>query len=76
MTEKIQPEHSIRLGNVKASLWPNEGKNGTYYGVSLRRVYKDQDGNLADTPNFHRDDLPLVASVAQLAIAYILGNTD
>ena len=72
MTEKIQPEHTIRLGNIKATIWPNEGKNGTYYNVAIRRIYKDPNGNWTDTTGFYRDDLPLVASVAQLAVDYLV----
>ena len=72
MTEKIQPEHTIRLGNIKATIWPNEGKTGTYYNVAIRRLYKDANGNPTDTTSFYLKDLPLVASVAQLAVDYLV----
>ena len=58
-----QPVHEIRLGRIKATIWENDTRNGTRYNVTLTRLYKDGD-EWKDSASFGRDDLPLVAKVA------------
>ena len=38
-----RPVHEIRLGRIKAAIWENDTKNGTYHNVSISRIYKDGD---------------------------------
>jgi len=48
--EKNKPEAIIRVGNgIKATIWPNEGTNGTWYNVAISRTYKDPSGNFQDS---------------------------
>jgi hypothetical protein len=67
---KARPVHEVRLGRIKAAIWENSGENGTRYNVTLTRIYKDDEG-WKDTGSFGRDDLPLVAKVADLAHSWI-----
>jgi hypothetical protein len=66
-----RPAHEIRLGRVKAVLWPNRSESGTtWFSVEIGRLYKDGD-SWKSSPRFSRDDLPLVARVAEKAFDWI-----
>lgn len=67
---KQKPAHEIRLGRIKATIWENETDNGVRHNVSVSRLYKDGD-EWKQTASFGRDDLPLVAKVADLAHLWI-----
>ena len=68
--EKVKPVHEIRLGRIKAAVWQNHTQNGTRHNVTLSRLYRD--GNKwKDSTSFGRDDLPVVAKVADLAHTWI-----
>jgi hypothetical protein len=64
----------VRLGRVRAAIWENESPNGTRHNVTLSRLYKDGD-DWKDSTSFGRDDLPLVAKVADLAHSWIFAPT-
>lgn len=68
-----RPVHEIRLGRIKAAIWENETREGTRHNVSLTRIYKD--GNTwKDSTSFGRDDLPLLAKVADIAHSWVYEN--
>jgi hypothetical protein len=67
---KTKPVHEVRLGRVKAAIWANETDNGTRHNVTITRLYKDGDEWKTST-SFGRDELPLVAKVADLAHSWI-----
>jgi hypothetical protein len=69
MTGK-RPAHEIRLGAIKASIWENQVNDMTRYNVSLARIYKDGD-QWKSTESFGRDDLLIVAKVADRAHSWI-----
>lgn len=55
-----RPADTLRDGSLKATIWRNDGENGTYHTVNLARTYKDDQGNLRDTSSFRaKDMLPL-----------------
>ncbi len=60
---KSPPVHELRLGRIKGLVWQNETRNGTRFSVTIVRLYKDEEEWL-ETNSFDRDDLPLVAKVA------------
>jgi len=65
-----KPVHEIRLGRIRAAIWENETQNGPRHNVTFTRLYKD--GNTwKDSGSFGRDDLPLVAKVADMAHTWI-----
>ena len=70
---KQRPAHEIRLGRIKATIWANQGDNGTWYNVNLSRSYKDGDEWKSST-SFGRDELLTVAKVADLAHSWIHGQ--
>ena len=71
---KQRPAHEIRIGAVKATIWPNETSAGVRHNVSLSRLYKDTDDKWQQTESFGRDDLPLVAKVVDQAHDWIYAN--
>lgn len=68
------PLHEIRLGHVKAVIWANETQAGIRHNVTVARLYKDGE-NWATSDAFGRDDLPLLAKVADLAHTWIFVET-
>ncbi len=76
---KKRPVHEIRMGRIRAAIWPNQTEAGVRHNVTVSRLYKDGD-EWKDTTSFGRDDLPLVAKVCDLAHTWIYnqsgGNTN
>lgn len=69
--EKVKPVHEIRLGRIKAAIWENETQNGSImHNVTLCRLWRDGK-QWKDSSSFGRDDLPLVAKVADLVHTWI-----
>ena len=60
------PVKTFRLGRIKAAVWENEGEQ-KFYSVTFARTYVDEANNYHDTDSFGRDDLPLVAKLADQA---------
>ena len=71
---KVRPVREIRLGRIRAAIWENETQIGTRHNVTLSRLYKDGD-EWKDSSSFGRDDLPLVAKVADQAHSWIFAQT-
>ena len=72
--EPKRPVHEVRLGRIKAAVWENETETGTRHSVTITRLYKAEgDPTWKTTTSFNRDDLPLVAKVADMAHTYIYG---
>ena len=68
-----KPVHEIRLGRIKVAIWENETENGSRHNVSIVRLYKDGD-QWKDSTSFGRDDLLLVAKIADLAHSWIIAR--
>ena len=69
---KDKPAHEIRLGAIKAAIWKNDTSNGVRYNVTFSRLYKDkEEDQWRSTDSFGRDDLLLVAKVANEANSFI-----
>ena len=61
-----KPIAEVRIGAVKAAIWKNEAGNSTRHNVTFQRLYKDGD-DWKTTQSFGRDELLLLAKVADLA---------
>ncbi len=70
MKNKPKPIHEVRLGCIKAAVWKNETEAGVRYNVTFSRLYKDGD-QWGSTESFGRDDLLLLAKVADQAHSWI-----
>jgi len=65
-----KPVHTIRYGMIKASIWKNHTKSGDRHTVSVVRLYRNGD-QWKESTRFGRDDLQLVAKVADQAHTWI-----
>ncbi len=74
-SSKNRPVHEIRLGRVKSAIWRNETEQGPRYSVVISRIFKTDDG-WDSSSSFGRDELPLVAKVADMAHTWIFMNAD
>ena len=64
---KTKPVAEVRLGNIRAAIWKNEGRASAWFSVSLERSYRDGEDEFKSTSSFGRDDLLAVSKVANLA---------
>ena len=66
------PVDDVRIGRVKATIWRNETGDGkARFHVVFSRLYKD--GNTwQSSPSFGRNDLLVLAKVADLAHTRVL----
>ena len=64
-----KPIHEIRMGRIKAAIWQNETDNGIRYS-QVGRLYRDGE-SWKQTESFGRDDLPVLAKVADQAHTFI-----
>jgi hypothetical protein len=67
---KNRPVHEVRLGAIRASIWENAVGDTHRHNVTLSRIYKDGD-QWKSTESFGRDDLLMVAKVADRAHSWI-----
>jgi hypothetical protein len=65
------PVKTFRLGRIKATVWENEADQKKFFNVTFARTYMDDARNFHDTDSFGRDDLPLVAKLADQAHTFI-----
>jgi hypothetical protein len=71
-----QPAHTIRLRNLRAAIWRNEGDYGPRYNTRIVRFFKDPDGDgWRTTDSLGRDDLLVAAELARLAFVWICETT-
>ena len=61
-----KPISEVRIGRVKAAIWPNETDGRTRHNVTFSRLYKNGD-QWKSTQSFSRNDLLLLAKVADQA---------
>ena len=66
-----KPMHSIRLGTLQAAIWSNTGPHGTFYNVTFERRYRDAKEEWQSSASFGRDDLLLLAKLADEAHTWI-----
>jgi hypothetical protein len=62
-----KPVEEVRIGSVKAAIWKNETDSGTRFNVTFRRIYRDDEKGWRSTDSFGRDDLLVLAKVADQA---------
>ena len=65
---------TFRLGRIKAAVWENETDNQPFHNVTFARTYMDANKQFHDTDSFGRDDLPLVAKLANEAHSFIFAR--
>ena len=76
-SEPKKPFEEIRLGAVKAAIWKNVVDQGNssrlVYNVTFQRLYRDGEGKWQSSESFGRDELLVLAKVADQAHTRICG---
>jgi len=72
---KQRPVHELRLGRIRAAIWENQTDNGTRHNATFTRLYKDESDQWKDSASFGRDDLPLLAKLADQVHSWIFEQT-
>ena len=62
-----KPVEEVRIGRVKATVWRNGTDEQPRYNVTFSRLYKDDGDQWKSTQSFGRNDLLVLAKVADLA---------
>ncbi len=65
------PAASLRLGRLKAAIWENSADQRVFYNVRFSRTYMDEEKKFHDADSFGRDDLLLLAKLADQAHTFI-----
>ena len=70
MTTKTKLIEEVRLGVITAAIWENNTEHGIRHSVTFRRFHREfSEWNQPD--NFRRDELLIVAKVADFAHSYL-----
>ena len=67
-----KPHDEVRIGTVKAAIWQNQAGDRTRYNVTFSRIYRDAEGQWKTTQSFGRNDLLVLAKVADQAYSRIV----
>ena len=62
-----KPVEEVRIGSVKAAIWKNDTEGGPRFNVTFQRIYRDEEKGWRSTDSFGRDDLLVLAKVADQA---------
>jgi hypothetical protein len=62
-----KPVEEVRIGSVKAAIWKNDTESGPRFNVTFQRLYRDDESSWRSTESFGRDDLLVLAKVADQA---------
>ena len=67
-----RPTATVRIGAVKSAIWQNQAGDRTRYNVTFSKSYRDADGQWKTTHSFGRNDLLVLAKVADQAHSRIV----
>ena len=67
-----RPTATVRIGAVKAAIWENQAGERTRYNVTFSKRYRDAEGQWKTTHSFGRNDLLVLAKVADQAHSRIV----
>jgi len=69
------PIKSFRAGQVEAAIWAQEkehdGRTYIQHTISIRKRFKDRDGNFNNTHVFFPKELPLLMLASQRAFEFV-----
>ena len=67
-TNNAQPVDRVKIGLIESAIWKNVDTDGNVrYNATIQRRYIDKDENWQSTASYGRDDLLVLAKVADLA---------
>lgn len=65
------PAKKFRIGYVVATVWFNQVTDKPFFTVEISRTYRDDDGNLKNTPSLGHADILNAVKVLERAEAWI-----
>ena len=74
MATNKKPTHTLRCGNIKATIWQNASEKGLFFATTFSRPFKDQSGAWRNGTSFSLNDLEALLSVAHEAKAWIAAH--
>jgi hypothetical protein len=75
MATTNKPANTLRCGNIKATIWQNNGPKGLFFSTIFSRPFKDQSGAWRNGTSFGLHDLEALLTVAHEAKAWIAAHT-
>jgi len=74
--KKVKPVAEFRIGRIVAAVWRNETDGGAIrHNVTFSRLYKPEGEQWQNSTSFGRDDLLLLAKIADRAHSWIFDQT-
>jgi hypothetical protein len=64
MATNNKPTHTLRCGNIKATIWQNVSEKGPFFATTFSRPFKDQSGAWRNGTSFGLNDLEALLTVA------------
>ena len=71
MATNNKPTHTLRCGNIKATIWENVSEKGPFFATTFSRLFKDQSGEWRNGTSFGLNDLEALVTVARQANEWI-----
>ncbi|WP_282077148.1 hypothetical protein [Epibacterium ulvae] len=65
--EPNRPVDTLRDGNLKASIWRNEGENGVSYSTTFARTWRDDQGKWHDSQSYSGADMLRLGELSRTA---------
>ena len=66
-TKNKKPTHTLRCGNIKATIWENPSEKEPFFATTFSRPFKDQSGEWRNGTSFGLNDLEALLTVAREA---------
>lgn len=65
--ESNKPVETLRDGNLKASIWRNEGENGPTFSTTFARTWRDDQGRFHDSQSYAGADMLRLGELSRTA---------
>jgi hypothetical protein len=69
-----KPTHTLRCGNIKATIWQNASEKGPFFATTFSRSYKNHSGAWRSGTSYGLTDLEALLNVAHEAKEWIAGH--
>jgi hypothetical protein len=73
-TNNKKPAHTLRCGNIKATIWQNVSEKGPFFAATFSRPFKDQSGAWHNGTSYGLNDLEALMTVANQAKEWIAAH--
>jgi hypothetical protein len=69
-----QPAMKFRIGNLSATIWPNNNSGGKFFSTVLSRAYKGDNEEWTNTDQLNHPDLLNASALLQKCEMWISGQ--